>query len=60
MTPQEFKKWRREQGWSQVEAARRLGFASGAVQISRLENGHRPITRAVELACKYLAAQPRE
>jgi len=43
---------------SQVGAARALGIACRTYQ--NYERGERPIPRAVDLACRYLAEHPDE
>jgi DNA-binding XRE family transcriptional regulator len=47
-----FKKWRRELGYTQVEAGEKLGLSRGAVQY--WESEIRPVPLAVELACQEL------
>lgn len=53
MTPQEFKDWREALGLTQQQAAELLGVTRRAVV--KWEAGAAPISRAVFLACKYLA-----
>jgi len=45
----DFKKWRRKLGYTQVDAAEKLGVGRGAIQ--DWESEHRPVPAAVELAC---------
>ena len=47
-----FKKWRRQLGYTQAVAGEKLGLSRGAVQY--WESEHRPVPRAVELACQEL------
>src|SRR5882757_3355036 len=47
-----FKKWRRQLGYTQVEAGEKLGLSRGAVQY--WESEFRPVPLAVELACQEL------
>lgn len=47
-----FKKWRRQMRYTQAVAGEKLGLSRGAVQYS--ESEHRPVPRAVELACLEL------
>jgi DNA-binding XRE family transcriptional regulator len=47
-----FKKWRRELGYTQVEAGEKLGLGRGTVQY--WESEIRPVPLAVELACQEL------
>ena len=48
----DFKKWRRKLGYTQVEAAEKLGLSRGAVQ--HWESEIRPVPLAIELACQEL------
>ena len=48
----DFKKWRRQLGYTQAVAGEKLGLSRGAVQY--WESEHRPVPRAVELACQEL------
>ncbi len=45
----DFKKWRRKLGYTQFDAAEKLGVGRGAIQ--DWESEHRPVPAAVELAC---------
>ena len=47
-----FKKWRRELGYTQLEAGEKLGLSRGTVQY--WESEIRPVPLAVELACQEL------
>ena len=52
MSPEEFKAWRKRMGWTQAQAGDALGLSR--VHIGFLERGVHPISRAAELATKYL------
>lgn len=61
MTPDDFKAWRRQMGWSQQAAAEALGLGKSSIQLyeaGRRRDDHRPveIPRTVALACAALAA----
>ena len=47
-----FKKWRRELGYTQLEAGEKLGLSRGTIQY--WESEIRPVPLAVELACQEL------
>jgi DNA-binding XRE family transcriptional regulator len=48
----DFKKWRRQLRYSQVEAGKELGLSRGAVQ--KWETDANPVPVAIELACREL------
>ena len=54
MTPNEFKQWRLDLGLTQSQAASKLGFKNRS-SICLLENGKRPITKLLQLACFYIS-----
>lgn len=54
MTPQEFKVWRKDIGWTQQRAADELGRSRH--QINCWENGKRPISRMAELSTRAISA----
>jgi len=49
----DFKKWRRKLGYSQFEAAEKLGVSRGAIQHWECERN--PIPNAIDLACEEIA-----
>lgn len=49
----ELKEWRKRMNWTQVKASGELGLSRQ--QYIRFENGHYPVPRLVELACRALA-----
>lgn len=53
MTKNQFKKWRREMGLSQHEAAEVLGYKHKGA-ISHIESGHTAIGPRLVIACRYL------
>jgi len=62
VTNEEFKKWRKELGYSQADAAEALGLSKGSIE--NYERGYRLdnqstvyIPRVVELACKAVMAR---
>jgi DNA-binding XRE family transcriptional regulator len=55
MGPWSFKEWRTKLGYTQAEAAEKLGLSRGAVQY--WESEIRPVPPAVKLACEELLRQ---
>ena len=54
MTPQEFKIWRKDMGWTQQRAGDELGMSR--YQINYWERGKRPISRMAELSTRAISA----
>jgi transcriptional regulator with XRE-family HTH domain len=54
MTPQTLKEWRTNIGFTQEQAAKVLGFKNRS-SICLLENGKRPITLLIQLACHHIS-----
>lgn len=52
MTPQQLKAWRKRMGWTQRQAAERLGVRRQ--WITELESGRHPIQEMFALACEAL------
>lgn len=59
MTKTEFIKWRKRMGFTQTEAAKRLGYKYRST-ISQFENGYSKITPRVAALCRLLQkTEPR-
>lgn len=58
MTPDEFRAWRRQLGFTQVVAAKVLDMSLR--QIKMLEGGHTPIRRVIALACNEVVRRKRD
>lgn len=59
MTPQSFREWRRQMGFSQQKAAEALGLSKSAIEqyeLGRRKGSSDPVTipRTVALACRAL------
>ncbi len=54
MIPQDMQEWRKRMGWTQEQAAARLGVERGTV--NRYENGKRTISQTVSNLCGALLA----
>lgn len=54
MTPNQLKKLRIKLGLTQEQFGTALGYSTPKIRVSELENGKTPITKQVEIICKYI------